>query len=127
MNRSTLLIELRPTLDIAVNAEDGPVEIFMHQTLRPILKFQNDWILMLVKKAPHFNQLKFQESDEQGNRSTLHSFILKNKNIRFQLLGGIIGLLTTEELEQYFLNRNELNKRIMQMIVTRIVSQLFKR
>jgi len=123
--RGEWLIELRPKLPIVIDENANEAEAFMHKTLRPILKFQNDWIIRTIESAQHFQHLKFDDWDENINRNLLTSFLSKNKNVRHHLLGGISALMTSEELEFYLFHSSELNKRIVQMMVTRFVTSYF--
>ena len=120
--RSEFLVNLRPNLPLVMQENSSEIEVFMHIKLRPILKFQNDWILMLIPSAQHFKHLKFDNFDEAQNRKTISNFLMKNKNIRNQLLGGVSAMLTKDEFKTYLKYQNEFNKRIMEMIVSRFIS-----
>lgn len=124
MNRDEQLQALRADLAITIEEASSEVEKFMHQTLRPILKFQNTIILASIRQAPHFANLKLAEDQEKQNRTFLKIFLHKNKGLRHQLLGVVSGMFTETELAFYFENVAELNKRIMEMVLTRFLSQL---
>ncbi len=121
-SRTESLLKLRPTLPLVISEDSNAIEIFMHTKLRPILKYQNDWIMQMISSAQHFKHLKFDNWDAAKNRTTVANFLAKNKNIRHQLLGGISAMLTSEELTIYLNHNAEFNKRIVEMIVTRFIS-----
>jgi len=123
MNRDQKMQEIRPELSLEIKEDSNEVENFMHNTLRPILKYQNPILLASIKEAPHFAHLKLVEEQDKQNRVLLKVFLHKNKGLRHQLLGVVTGLFTESELNFYFKNVSELNKRIVEMILTRFLSQ----
>lgn len=113
------LLNLRPIIDVEFNENKSKVEQFMHETLRPILKFQNEKIQVLIESEAHFNKNEILTKGETEGRDYLKNFISKNPSLKFQLIGCIVGLMTSVELEFYTKNRTDLSKRISEMIVTR--------
>jgi len=124
MDRKDALLSLRPELAISIKDDKNPIESFMHTTLRPILKFQNELILASIRNEPHFDQLKLENITEEQCRSLIKVFFQKKSGLRAKLVGLIQGLFTEEELKFYFEQRKELDRRITEMLVTRFVSQL---
>jgi hypothetical protein len=49
---------------------------------------------------------------------------LAEQVIKQQLIGLTIGLFTAEEFEYYLLNQSSINKRISQLIIQRVCSQI---
>lgn len=117
------LIDLRPIIDIEYNGDKSPNEIFMHDVLRPILKFQHDKIICLIESTPHFENIQFRINSEE-NTHLLKHFISKNSHLKMQLIGIVLGLMTRDELEFYLLNSNPILKRIIEMSVVRYISIL---
>ncbi|MFK7808634.1 MAG: hypothetical protein AB8F74_12590 [Saprospiraceae bacterium] len=124
MTRSELVTNLRPKVPVLVTESKNEIEDFMHFTLRPVLKFQHATLIRCIKVAPHFQHLKFKEGKETKNRTTLNQFLQKNSNLKNQLIGVTIGLFTDTELDCYERNMKELNKRIIEMAMTRFLSQV---
>ena len=51
------LVAIRPIIDIEFTEAISAVERFMHETLRPILKFQHQFIKEIIETEPRFNEL----------------------------------------------------------------------
>ncbi|MFT4665246.1 MAG: hypothetical protein ACI8YQ_001869 [Polaribacter sp.] len=124
MNRDEQLLALRPQIPLILEDNKNEVEAFMHQTLRPILKFQHSTLIRCIKGAPHFKHLIFKLEREKKNRDTLKEFLQKNKLLKAQLIGVVIGLFSESELDCFEKNESELKKRIWEMAVTRFLSEL---
>jgi hypothetical protein len=110
---------------IAVSeGNEAPLEKFQNETLRPLIKFQNDFLIQFVESIPHFDSLL-----NQGSRNEfqikLGEFI-QQASIKYSLIGSVVGLLTNEETTFYLKHQKELNKRIFQMIVQRLSDQLYQ-
>ena len=124
MNRDEQILQIRPKLILILEDNKNEVEAFMHQTLRPILKFQHPLLIKCIRMAPHFDHLKLKPRKESRNREALKVFLQKNTALRNQLLGLVLGLFTKSEMECYVNHMVALNKRIVEMVVTRFVSQI---
>jgi hypothetical protein len=122
MNRDEQVLALRPKVVVVLEEQHNEVEEFMHKTLRPILKFQHPVLIRCIKAAPHFDQLVFKAEREKKNRDTLKAFLQKNSILKAQLTGLVIALLTKTEMDCYERNAAELNKRILEMVMTRFLS-----
>jgi hypothetical protein len=123
MNRDEYVIALRPKVVVVLEDQDNEVETFMHKTLRPILKFQHPLLIRCIKAAPHFDQLVFKVEREKKNRDALKAFLQKNSVLKAQLTGLVIALLTESEMDCYERQPTELNKRILEMVMTRFLSE----
>lgn len=126
MDRSASLMLLRPAIEISMHGEKNAEEQFMHQTLRPVLKFQHGFIGQLLKAEPHLdlNLLAGQNKTESEKRGYLNTFIQKNAGLKNTLVGAVIGLFGQEEMAYYLKTRKALNKRIIEMTVTRFLSEM---
>ena len=112
----------RPELDILLNGEKKPDEAFMHEVLRPILKKQHFILVESLQAQKHVNKELLNGSDEGKKRRYLTELIKKNQPLKHQILGMIVGIMTTEERAYYWNNEKNLNKRIIGMAITRIHS-----
>ncbi len=124
MKRDEQIMALRPQIPVVLEDNKNEVEAFMHQTLRPILKFQHSTLIRCIKGAPHYKHLNFKIGREKKNRDTLKEFLQKNKALKAQLTGVVIGLFSNSELDCYERNESELKKRILEMTITRFLSEL---
>ncbi|TDS15017.1 hypothetical protein DFQ03_1651 [Maribacter caenipelagi] len=125
MDRTQKLQSIRPLIasaKIMPNMSDD--ERFQNETLRPILKLQND--LLLASYQNYINKMKnsFYELKLNKRMGYIANSIQKDIKFRNSLKGMIIGQFTVEEYEIYIKNSSALNKRMMNMVVKRIQDQI---
>jgi len=122
-NRSELLKKIRPTIEID-NAKATDSEVFQGATLRPVLKLQNDLIISLFNN--YLSEHKFEVKNMTDSKKIEHiNHTLKNNLQLKQLLSGsVIGQFTDEELAFYYLDKKEISKRIVMLLIERICGQL---
>ncbi len=120
--RSELILSLRS--EINIDSERTPLELehFQNSCLRPILKFQNDVLLSYFR-----SQIPKEDIPQSiMKRENLVKLRLQKDTItRNVLIGMVLGLMTVDELSFYHLNKNELSRRIVTMLIQRISEQLF--
>lgn len=123
--RDEQLLALRPMLERAqVNEHTQPDERFQNVTLRPIVKLQNDVILETFRHYITKRKNVFYELTLQRRIEYIEHALYKDQKFRNLLKGMVIGLFTTEEHSVYQLNSSALNKRIMNLIKERLISQI---
>ena len=125
-NRTQHLLDIRPVLDLV--AATTEMEQFQNNTLRPILKFQNQIILDVFR---NFIEKRFRKkkntfggmdiSDQNLFISNAMKTDITLKNI---LLGATIGHFSISELDYYHQNKDEINRRITTLLIQRLQSQL---
>ena len=99
-------------------------ESFQNNTLRPILKFQNDLLLQVfINYAVKQKGLFFTLSPDRMEKY-IENVIQKDIKFRNALKGIIIGLFTVEEYSNYIKNSSSLNKRMMTLLIERYRSQI---
>lgn len=124
-SRFQKLENIRPKIAQAKVSENmNAEERFQNETLRPILKFQNELILLvfknyILKRKNVFYQLTFEEKIAYIS----HAF-QKDLKLRNSIKGIITGLFTIEEYHSYRAMSSALNKRMMQLIIKRLQDQL---
>ena len=84
------------------------------------LVIQNELILKLTNK--HIAKFIIDKSNEESKK--IIETRLAEQVIKQQLIGLTIGLFTSEEFEFYLLNQSSINKRIGQLIIQRVCSQI---
>lgn len=117
---------LREQLSIPVSGDTSETEAFQSQTLRPVLKLQNEIYLMLfqdyaVSKISDFNSLTTEKK-----LSFIDQSLRKDHALRNIFIGMTVGMLTAEEMKTYIPDKNIFNKRIITMITERLKSQMEK-
>jgi hypothetical protein len=110
--RDYALKAIRPVLPLDGGAT-GEEEVFKNEVLRPILKLQNDVIVAIAEKC----------RDHYDPDLDLRA-VLRDRALRDQLLGVVVGLFTLEELAFYLSHQRALDRRIMGMLMQRLEDQL---
>ncbi len=125
MDRSQKLLSLRPLISSAkIVPNMTEEERFQNQTLRPILKLQND--LLLASFENYIKKMKntFYELKLEKRMNYITKSIQKDIKFRNSLKGMITGQFTIEEYELYIQNSSALNKRMMNMVIKRLQDQI---
>ncbi len=124
-DRSQKLVQIRPLIPSAkILPNMSSEERFQNETLRPIIKLQNDLLLAsfqnyIVKTKNAFYELKLEKRMDY-----ITNAIQKDIKFRNSLKGMIIGQFSLEEYETYITNSSALNKRMMNMVIKRLQDQI---
>ncbi len=124
-NRTDTLSSIRPTIAITTE-KSNPIEVFQSNSLRPILKFQNELLLTIFNNYILDNKIQFSELKEEKKKEFIFNHFKNNQASKLFYLGIIIGMFTKEEYTFYTTNKQEINKRITSMLIERLSSQLEK-
>lgn len=119
------LVALRPIIDTARTSDVSPIEHFQNETLRPIIKFQHDVLIALMKSQPNFEDLLIKKGTTQQFHDKIRTFLVKQPHLKHVLNGMVIGMFTTEELVTYTKHTTDFNKRISGMITQRIADTFY--
>ena len=123
-SRDSFLNEFRgPTLG-QNTTQSSEEEIFQNATLRPILKLQNDLIVLVFQNYVNQIKLPFNGFTVEKKMSSIATIISKDIQLQNTLKGIVIGLFTTEEYHYYSKTISNSNKRIKAMLIERLQSQL---
>ncbi len=120
-NRSEELLALRPLLFLD-GGNEKPLEKFQNQVLRPILKYQHELWALELKQNQFFLQIKEKRWNGAEFRQAIQSGISRSPDLKNRYFGMVTGLMTSDEYSFYLVNRTELNKRILSMVIDRILS-----
>ncbi len=107
-----------------VSQESSSDEKFQNQTLRPILKLQNDLFIAVFKNHINKHKNDFYTLPVEKKLQFIENVIQKDIKFRNSLKGMVIGLFTLNEYELYIQNSSSLNKRMMNMLIERLKSQV---
>ncbi len=123
-NRNQFLHDFRGDAIGIINSQSSSEEMFQNQTLRPILKLQNDLLIAIFKNYISKSKTDFQQFSTDKKLKFIENSI--QKDIKFQNLfkGIIIALFTEIEYQNYAPIASALNKRIMSMLIERLKSQV---
>lgn len=120
----TSKLDLRPIIETKEFENSTVEERFQTQTLRPILKLQNELLLGLFKNHIIESKNTFYDLNPEKKTLFIENSLQKNLALKNKLLGLTLGMFTIEELEVYSTQINLYNKRIISLIVERIRSQI---
>ena len=122
--RENFIMSLRGDSIGTVTEQSSVEESFQNKTLRPILKLQNDLLIQVfINYAIKQKSVFFGFVPDKKLAYIEHS-IHRDIKFRNSLKGIIIGLFTLEEYNLYILNSSNLNKRMMNMLIERLKSQI---
>jgi hypothetical protein len=122
--RDLLLKELRGEAIGTITNQSSSEEAFQNQTLRPILKLQNDLFLASFENYITKNKKDFYSLSTEKKLLLIENSIQKDIKFRNALKGIVIGLFTLDEYQTYIQNSSNLNKRMMNMLIERLKSQI---
>ncbi|WP_374172716.1 glyoxalase [Flavobacterium tructae] len=122
--RDTFLKEFRGETLGTVSAQSSADELFQNQTIRPILKLQNDLFVAVFINYVNKNKADFYSYTVEKKLQTIENSIQKDIKFRNSLKGIVMALFTLEEYETYIQNSSSLNKRMMNLLIDRLKSQV---
>jgi hypothetical protein len=122
--RDELLSAHKGTTIGIVTKDSSPEEKFQNETLRPILKFQNDLFIEVFRNYAVKQKGVFFSLSPEKKMSYIENTIQRDIKFRNSLKGIIIGMFTVTEYKDYIQNSSNLNKRMMNLLIERIKSQI---
>ncbi|WP_445717363.1 glyoxalase [Flavobacterium sp.] len=99
-------------------------EKFQNQTLRPILKFQNDLFIEVFKNYATKQKGVFFSMSPEKKLIYIENAIQRDIKFRNSLKGIVIGMFTISEYKDYIQNSSNINKRMMNLLIERLKSQI---
>lgn len=124
MDRSELK-SIRPELFLENSAHTSDIELFQNEVLRPVIKYQHELIMNLVKAHPLFSKVVEHKGPRTEFQQRVKDFISSQTALKNHLIGSVLGLLTETEIVFYTNHSNELNKRIHGMVCQRVADTLY--
>lgn len=122
--RDNNVLELRGETLGTITNQSSAEEIFQNRTLRPILKLQNDlFIQVFINYAVKQKNVFFSLTPEK-KMAYIENVIHRDIKFRNSLKGMIIAFFTLDEYAEYIQISSNLNKRMMNMLIERLKSQL---
>ncbi|MFN8325184.1 MAG: glyoxalase [Flavobacteriaceae bacterium] len=123
-NRDLTVLELRGEIFGTINENSSQEEIFQNKTIRPILAMQNDlFVAVFINYAIKQKSVFFSLSPEK-KMAYIENVIQRDIKFRNSLKGIVIGWFTVDEYNQYIKNSSSINKRMMNMLIERLKSQI---
>lgn len=128
--RDQQLLAARPTIEsITINDRMSDEERFQNQTLRPVIKLQNDLFIEVFRNYIAKHKNVFYQLTIEKRLNYIENAIHKDIKFRNSLKGIVIGQFTVDEYLMYIKNSSALNKRMMNIVKQRLQSniQLFEK
>ncbi len=125
MDRSQLLLDLRKQAPVSTASKNSlEQEQFQNTILRPILKFQNNLILVLFIHYAKRHKSLFFELSLIEKKNYIQQSIQRDQKLKTLYIGTVIALFSKEEYKFYTLNESLYNKRIISMVIVRLKDQI---
>ena len=123
--RDLHLLQIRPEIPGAIVSEKmSSQEKFQNQTLRPVIKLQNDLLVEAFRNYISKHKNVFYDMDVERRLLYIENAIQKDIKFRNSLKGMVIGQFTTAEYRSYITDSSALNKRMMNLVKERIQSNI---
>ncbi|MEZ0484243.1 glyoxalase [Fibrella aquatica] len=125
--RDAALLTLRPKI-VTEPTTSNPAETFQNQTLRPILKLQNDLLIglfhqYLTKRKQLGPDARFAKMSQAEQDAYIDHTIRTDQKFRNLLVGTIVGQFTSDEWTMFLADEAELTRRLGNMLTQRIQDQ----
>lgn len=124
IDRDAFIREFRGETLGVISESSSAEELFQNQTLRPILQLQNDLFIVVFSNLIAKHKNDFYNFTVEKKLKYIENCIQRDIKFRNTLKGIIIGLFTLEEYQVYLKNSSSLNKRMMNMLIERLKSQV---
>lgn len=123
-NRSELLA-LRPNIStINEAAASNTAEQFQNQCLRPILKLQHDLLIQVFKAYIIQRKKVFYTLSNTKKLDYIEQSVRKDLKFKNRLVGLVLGHFTIAEYEDFLKEEKELTRRLTNLLIQRLQSQV---
>ena len=122
--RDEQLLILRGDALGEIHPQSSKEEIFQNQTIRPILKLQNDIFLESFINYVNKSKSDFYAFSIEKKMAFIDNAVHKDIKFRNALKGMVIAMFTIEEFREYIQNSSNLNKRMMNLLIERLKDQV---
>ena len=124
INRDTEILKIRSQNIGDLSEQNSADENFQNQTLRPILKLQNELYISVYIQYCIKNKSIFFKLNAIQKADYIDHSLVKDFKFREFLLGLTVALFSNIEFDYYSLNSSNLNKRIISMLTERLKSNI---
>lgn len=125
MERETTIIQLRPKIEtIAETLESSALEFFQNKTIRPILKLQNQALVITFNGLNTNKKVTYSRMSDMQKRMWIRNILSKDAIVRNVIIGMVLGMMSHDELGFFFDHEKECRTRIMDMVAERLAGQV---
>jgi hypothetical protein len=122
--RDELLLKVRENIIGIVSESSSSEEKFQNETLRPILKLNNDLFIESFRNYIDKHKNDFYSLSVENKLAFIENAIKRDIKYRNTLKGIVLAWFTMIEYKNYTTNSSNLNKRIMTLVIERLKSQV---
>ena len=94
------------------------------QKAKKFYKFQNDLFIEVFRNYATKQKGVFFTLSPEKKMSYIENAIQRDIKLRNSLKGIVIGMFTITEYKEYILNSSNINKRMMNLLIERLKSQI---
>ncbi len=124
-DRPNDIMRIRPEILSAKIYENMSVgERFQNETLRPIVKLQSPLFIEVFKNYVKKHKNLFYDLSNEEKMHYIENAVQKDIKFRNSLKGMVIGQFTIIEYQKYSENSSSLNKRMMNLVKERLISNM---
>ena len=113
--------KVRPVLKNLINSNTSDLERFKNQVIRQIIKMQNYLLNVIFKNYIKNRKIEFDRLRPEDQENKIKTILTKDINFKNILIGSIVGHFDKNEIEIYLKSTSELNKRIIQIVMQRLL------
>ena len=113
--------KIRPVLKNLINSNTSDLERFQNQVIRPIIKMQNNFLVVFFEDYLKNRKIEFYILKSEDQENKINTILTKDINFKNILLGSIVGHFDDNEIKVYLKSTSELNKRIIQIVKQRLL------
>lgn len=125
MDREQILTDIRPDIVSATFDEvTSEQEKLQNQVLRPIIKFQHEFLLVYFSQYLIKHKRDIKATDMATSIQIVEKLLQSDIPLRNVLIGSIIGFMTQQEVIRYYKYESELRNRIVHMIAGRLAEAI---
>jgi hypothetical protein len=125
MDREQILTDIRPDIVSATFDEvTSEQEKLQNQVLRPIIKFQHEFLLVYFSQYLIKHKRDIKATDMATRIQFVEKLLQSDIPLRNVLIGSIIGFMTQQEVIRYYKYESELRNRIVHMIAGRLAEAI---
>ena len=118
------LLALRPTITAELpEAPAATADDLLHRALRPILKLHNARLLALVADYARDYRLPLASAAPTDQQRLLDELLRRNARLQHTLTGLTTAFFTQAEYQFYRRHRPEINRRLLELVRQRVLSQ----
>jgi len=91
--------KIRPVLKNLINSNTSDLERFQNEVIRPIIKMQNNFLVVLFEDYLKNRKIEFYILKYEDQENKINTILTKDINFKNILLGSIVGHLMKMKLK----------------------------